>query len=172
MASIRDIGRRYAVDEKAIRKHARVRGLVRTEVRSGPRQGPRRSAVESASVRTADLPPPIPFIIQVETNPSPATHPLQYWIDRWYTVFEQMHDAREALSSEIWDFDKLPTAARLYAIQRWAIDSGAAAAQIAGNIWQLLGALEALNGILLFGLTTAFMFAMIQQVWPLGSRIR
>jgi len=38
--------------------------------------------------------------------------------------------------------------------------------------WQLLGTLEALNGILLFGLTTAFMFAMIQQVWPLGSRIR
>ena len=38
--------------------------------------------------------------------------------------------------------------------------------------WQLLGALEALNGILLFGLTTAFMFAMIQQVWPLCSRIR
>ena len=37
--------------------------------------------------------------------------------------------------------------------------------------WQLLGALEALNGILLFGLTTAFMFAMIQQIWPLGSRI-
>ena len=25
--------------------------------------------------------------------------------------------------------------------------------------------------ILLFGLTTAFMFAMIQQIWPLGSRI-
>jgi hypothetical protein len=38
--------------------------------------------------------------------------------------------------------------------------------------WQLMGALEALNGILLFGLTTAFMFAMIQQVWPLGSRGR
>ena len=37
--------------------------------------------------------------------------------------------------------------------------------------WQLMGALEALNGILLFGLTTAFMFAMIQQIWPLGSRI-
>jgi hypothetical protein len=37
--------------------------------------------------------------------------------------------------------------------------------------WQLMGALEALNGILLFGLTTAFMFAMIQQIWPLGRRI-
>jgi hypothetical protein len=36
--------------------------------------------------------------------------------------------------------------------------------------WQLMGALEALNGMLLFGLTTAFMFAMIQRVWPLGSR--
>jgi hypothetical protein len=36
--------------------------------------------------------------------------------------------------------------------------------------WQLTGALEALNGMLLFGLTTAFLFAMIQKVWPLGSR--
>ena len=38
--------------------------------------------------------------------------------------------------------------------------------------WQLMGALEALNGMLLFGLTTAFLFAMIQRVWPLGSRER
>jgi osmotically-inducible protein OsmY len=36
--------------------------------------------------------------------------------------------------------------------------------------WQLMGAVEALNGMLLFGLTTAFLFAMIQRVWPLGSR--
>ena len=32
--------------------------------------------------------------------------------------------------------------------------------------WQMMGALEALNGMLLFGLTTAFMFAMIQRIWP------
>jgi len=38
--------------------------------------------------------------------------------------------------------------------------------------WQLMGALEALNGMLLFGLTTAFLFAMIQRVWPIGSRGR
>lgn len=38
--------------------------------------------------------------------------------------------------------------------------------------WQLMGALEALNGMLLFGLTTAFLFAMIQRIWPLGSRER
>jgi len=35
--------------------------------------------------------------------------------------------------------------------------------------WQLMGALEALNGMLLFGLTTAFLFAMIQRVRPVGS---
>ena len=35
--------------------------------------------------------------------------------------------------------------------------------------WAILGALEALNGWLLFGLTTAFLFAMIAKVWSLGS---
>lgn len=37
--------------------------------------------------------------------------------------------------------------------------------------WQFMGALEALNGMLLFGLTTAFLFAMIQEVWQ-GHRRR
>jgi hypothetical protein len=32
--------------------------------------------------------------------------------------------------------------------------------------WQLMGALEALNGWILFGLTTAFLFTVIQKVWP------
>jgi hypothetical protein len=32
--------------------------------------------------------------------------------------------------------------------------------------WRLMGALEALNGMLLFGLTTAFLYAMIREVWP------
>jgi hypothetical protein len=35
--------------------------------------------------------------------------------------------------------------------------------------WHLLGALEALNGTLLFGLSTAFLFAVIQKVWFLGD---
>ena len=38
------------------------------------------------------------------------------------------------------------------------------------NQWELLGALEALNGWLLFGLTTAFLFAMIVKVWSLGNK--
>jgi hypothetical protein len=35
--------------------------------------------------------------------------------------------------------------------------------------WQLLGTIEALDGWLLFGLTTAFMFGMIQKVLLLNS---
>ncbi len=33
--------------------------------------------------------------------------------------------------------------------------------------WRLMGALEALNGMLLFGLTTAFLYGHIRQVWPM-----
>ncbi len=36
--------------------------------------------------------------------------------------------------------------------------------------WHLMGALEALNGWLLFGLTTAFLFAMIQRFLLLDAR--
>ena len=32
------------------------------------------------------------------------------------------------------------------------------------NQWKLMGALEALNGILLFGLSTAFMFALLVRL--------
>jgi hypothetical protein len=31
--------------------------------------------------------------------------------------------------------------------------------------WQLMGALEALNGWILFGLTTAFLFTVVQKAW-------
>lgn len=36
--------------------------------------------------------------------------------------------------------------------------------------WRLMGALEAVNGVMLFGLTTAFMYGMIQRVWPIEKR--
>jgi hypothetical protein len=38
--------------------------------------------------------------------------------------------------------------------------------------WQMMGALEALNGMLLFDLTTAFLFAIIQLVSPLPRNER
>ena len=36
--------------------------------------------------------------------------------------------------------------------------------------WQLMGAIEALNGMMLFGLTTAFLFAVLQRHWPAVGR--
>jgi len=32
--------------------------------------------------------------------------------------------------------------------------------------WQMMGALEALNGMMLFGLTTAFLFSVLLTNWP------
>jgi hypothetical protein len=32
--------------------------------------------------------------------------------------------------------------------------------------WRLMGTLEALNGMILFGLTTAFLYATIREFWP------
>lgn len=36
--------------------------------------------------------------------------------------------------------------------------------------WRLMGALEALNGMMLFGLTTAFRFSVLQSYWPTRTR--
>jgi hypothetical protein len=38
--------------------------------------------------------------------------------------------------------------------------------------WHLMGALEALNGWLLFGLSTAFLFSVIEKVWSVDSRVQ
>lgn len=50
----------------------------------------------------------------------------------------------------------------------YSVDSittrGAAGLRLAGS-WQLMGALEAADGMLLFGISTAFLFAVIDQVW-------
>jgi hypothetical protein len=35
--------------------------------------------------------------------------------------------------------------------------------------WQLMGAIEALNGLLLFGLTTAFLYGVVRRAWPLET---
>jgi hypothetical protein len=38
--------------------------------------------------------------------------------------------------------------------------------------WRLMGALEALNGMLLFGLSTAFLFAVLREHWPAAKARR
>lgn len=36
--------------------------------------------------------------------------------------------------------------------------------------WRLMGAIEALNGMMLFGLSTAFLFAVLREHWPARPR--
>jgi hypothetical protein len=36
--------------------------------------------------------------------------------------------------------------------------------------WRMMGVLEAMNGMLLFGISTAFIFAEMQVYWPMLSR--
>jgi hypothetical protein len=38
--------------------------------------------------------------------------------------------------------------------------------------WRMLGALEAVDGMLLFGISTAYIFALMQTYWPMLSRRR
>ncbi len=35
--------------------------------------------------------------------------------------------------------------------------------------WQMLGALEALNGLILFGLSTAFLYGILTRAWPVAQ---
>lgn len=59
-----------------------------------------------------------------------------------------------------------PRTAMLYSLSAMT-SYGHASLFLQGN-WQLMGAIEALNGWLLFGLTTAFLFSMIEKVRLLG----
>ena len=69
-----------------------------------------------------------------------------------YILVEALPDGRSAL---------------LYSVG--AITSYGHANLVLAPRWQLLGALEALNGMILFGLTTAMLYGMIQRVWPIVS---
>jgi len=66
--------------------------------------------------------------------------------------------------------DALPDykSAMLYSLN--AITSYGHTALDLKELWYLMGALEALNGWLLFGLTTAFLFAVIDNAWSLESK--
>ena len=51
----------------------------------------------------------------------------------------------------------------------YSVDSlttrGASGLLLAGH-WRMMGALEAVDGMMLFGISTAFIFAMMQAYWP------
>ena len=64
----------------------------------------------------------------------------------------------------------LPTASQalLYSID--SMSTRGASGLMLENNWRLMGALEATDGMLLFGISTAFIFAVMQGYWPLLIR--
>jgi hypothetical protein len=84
-----------------------------------------------------------------------------------------LHGLESTLSAASYQLlDAVPdnNSAMLYSLS--AMTSYGHASLFLKDRWQLMGALEALNGTLLFGLTTAFLFAMIREVWDLERKER
>lgn len=63
-----------------------------------------------------------------------------------------------------------PADAILYSVD--SMTTRGASGLVLTNQWRMMGALESAAGILLFGISTAFLFGMLQHVWPilLGDR--
>ena len=58
-----------------------------------------------------------------------------------------------------------PMHAMLYSID--SMTTRGASGLVLPSQWQLMGALEAADGMILFGISTAFIFAVMQAFWPL-----
>ena len=61
-----------------------------------------------------------------------------------------------------------PLDAILYSVDSMST-RGASGLTLQGH-WRMMGALEAVDGMLLFGISTAYIFALMQAYWPLLSR--
>jgi hypothetical protein len=61
-----------------------------------------------------------------------------------------------------------PVDAMLYSLD--SITTRGASGLMLEQRWRLMGALEAADGMLLFGISTAYMFAVLQVYWPMLSR--
>ena len=60
-------------------------------------------------------------------------------------------------------------AAILYSVD--ALSTRGASGLMLDRHWQMMGALEATDGMLLFGISTAFIFTVIQAYWSMLSRL-
>ena len=61
-----------------------------------------------------------------------------------------------------------PADAILYSID--SISTRGASGLMLERHWRLMGALEAVDGMLLFGISTAYVFTVMQTYWPLLTR--
>jgi hypothetical protein len=63
-----------------------------------------------------------------------------------------------------------PAEAFLYSVD--SISTRGASGLILERHWRMVGALEAVDGMLLFGISTAYIFTVMQAYWPLMTRRR
>jgi hypothetical protein len=61
-----------------------------------------------------------------------------------------------------------PIDAMLYSVD--SMTTRGASGLVLHRHWRLMGAIEAADGMLLFGISTAFIFAVMQVFWPMISR--
>jgi hypothetical protein len=61
-----------------------------------------------------------------------------------------------------------PSEAILYSVD--SMSTRGSSGLILEHGWRMMGALEAADGMLLFGMSTAFIFAVIQAYWPMLTR--
>lgn len=89
------------------------------------------------------------FVMGATTVLATILHALEAGI--WAVAYRRLGAIPDAASAVIYSLGAMTTYghAELYLAKHW----------------QLMGALEALNGLLLFGLTTAFLYGHIQRVW-------
>jgi len=84
-----------------------------------------------------------------------------------------LHGIEAALwAAAYWWLGALNSAAQalLYSVD--SISTRGASGLILEHHWLMMGALEAMDGMLLFGISTAYIFTMMQDYWPLLTRGR
>jgi hypothetical protein len=63
----------------------------------------------------------------------------------------------------------LPKDAILYSVD--AMTTRGASGLMLQQHWEMMGALEAAGGMLMFGISTAYIFAVMQVYWPMLSKL-
>jgi len=84
-----------------------------------------------------------------------------------------LHGIEAALwAAAYWWLGALNSAAQalLYSVD--SISTRGASGLILEHHWLMMGALEAMDGMLLFGISTAYIFTVMQDYWPLLTRGR
>ena len=90
----------------------------------------------------------LPIVLGAATLVAIILHALEAAI--WAVVYQTLGALPDSKSAVLYSLSAMTT----YGHEHFDL----------ANHWQLMGALEALNGMILFGLTTAFLYGMIREL--------